>query len=226
MRALTSPSSFASSIRPFLSTSRITGTTSPFGVSTATPIWKYCLRTRLSPSADSEALNSGCCFSATTTAFSRKQSMVKRMPCFFASSVWTLRNSSSSVMSAWSFCVTCGMVTQLRCRFAPESFLMRESGWVVTAPNFAKSTCGSGSRLSPAPPSRAARARELALHVVLDVLLEHALLGSRALHARQVHAQLAREAPHRGARMRRAKPASSTCRREPGARRRAAAARA
>ena len=38
MRALTSPSSFASSMSPFLSTSRITGTTSPLGVSTATPM--------------------------------------------------------------------------------------------------------------------------------------------------------------------------------------------
>ena len=133
------------------------------------------------------------------------------MPCFFASSVWTLRNSSSSVMSASSCCVTCGMVTQLRCRFAPDSFLMRDSGCVVTGPNFAKSTCGSGSRLSPAPPSAAARARELGLHVILDVLLEHALLGSRALHARQDPRPVrARNAAPRGWRARCAKPASST----------------
>jgi hypothetical protein len=40
--------------------------------------------------------------------------MVKRMPCFFASSVWTFLNSSSSVMSASSFWVMWGIVTQLR----------------------------------------------------------------------------------------------------------------
>ncbi len=38
-RALRSPSSAASSMTPLRSTSRITGTTSPAGVSTATPMW-------------------------------------------------------------------------------------------------------------------------------------------------------------------------------------------
>ena len=31
-------------------------------------------------------------------------------------------------MSASSLLVTCGIMTQLRCRFAPEIFLMRDSG--------------------------------------------------------------------------------------------------
>ena len=38
MRSLTAPSSFAISSSPFLSASRITGTTRPFGVSTAMPM--------------------------------------------------------------------------------------------------------------------------------------------------------------------------------------------
>ena len=34
-------------------------------------------------------------------------------------------------MSASSLLVTCGIVTQLRCRFGPEIFLMRESGLLL-----------------------------------------------------------------------------------------------
>ena len=66
--------------RPCWSASRITGTTRPLGVSTAKPMWKYCFRTRLSPS--SEALNSGNCFSAATRALIRNASIVTLTPAF------------------------------------------------------------------------------------------------------------------------------------------------
>ena len=51
------PSPARSASTPFLSASLITGTTRPFGVSAAKPMWKYCLRIRFSPSSD--ALNVG-----------------------------------------------------------------------------------------------------------------------------------------------------------------------
>ena len=138
---------------PFLSQSRMTGTTSPFGVSAANPMWKYCFSTRLSPSR--EALNSGNFVSAATHAFIRKARMVNLTPAFsFSLLSWT-RNASRSVMSASSNCVTCGIITQLRARFAPEIFLMRESGFISTAPNFVKSTFGHGGRLSVPPPVNA-----------------------------------------------------------------------
>ena len=53
-------------------------------------------------------------------------------------------------MSASSCCVTCGIVTQLRCRFAAESLRMRCSGWISVGPNFAKSICGGAATDTPA----------------------------------------------------------------------------
>src|SRR5579863_1901062 len=61
-------------------------------------------------------------------------------------------------MSASSLFVTCGIMTQLRCRFAPEIFLMRDSGFGSIGPNFEKSTFGHGSRFSSPPPAGAAAA--------------------------------------------------------------------
>ncbi len=55
-------------------------------------------------------------------------------------------------MSASSNCVTCGIITQLRARFAPEIFLIRDNGFGSIAPNFVKSTEGHGNRLSWPPP--------------------------------------------------------------------------
>ena len=56
-------------------------------------------------------------------------------------------------MSASSWLVTCGIITQLRCRFAPPSLRMRDSSLRSTGPNFAKSTFGQGSRPGrPRPP--------------------------------------------------------------------------
>ncbi len=134
---------------PFLSQSRTTGTTSPFGVSAAKPRWKYFLSTRLSPS--SEALKSGNFFSAATHPFIRNASRVTLIPACSFSLLISTRSASRSVMSASSNCVTCGIITQLRARFAPEIFLMRGSGFTSTGPNFAKSTFGQGGRSRTAP---------------------------------------------------------------------------
>ena len=71
-----------------------------------------------------------------------------------------LRNSSSSVISASSCWVTCGIITQLRARFWPEIFLIRESSFTSTAPNLVKSTFGHGKRSKP-PPKEAAGAAAL-----------------------------------------------------------------
>ena len=119
-------------------------------MSAANPMWKYFFSTRLSPSSD--ALKSGNLRSAATDALIRNASIVILMPAFsFSLFIWT-RNASRSVMSASSNCVTCGIITQLRARLAPEIFLIRDSGFASIAPNFVKSTDGHGSRLSDPPP--------------------------------------------------------------------------
>ncbi|MNU74658.1 hypothetical protein D3C71_641640 [compost metagenome] len=146
-----SPVSCAICTTPFLSTSRMTGTTRPFGVSAAKPMLKYFFRVRFSPLASSEALNSGNCFSAAALALIRKASMVSLMPAFSFSLFSATRRASRSVMSACSNWVTCGIIAQLRARFAPEIFLMRDSGCTSTSPNLLKSTFGHGSRLRPPP---------------------------------------------------------------------------
>ena len=119
-------------------------------MSAAKPMWKYCFSTRLSPSSD--ALTSGNFLSADTLALIRNASIVTLIPAFSFSLLSATRNASRSVMSASSNCVTCGIITQFRARFAPEIFLIRESGRASTGPNFAKSTVGHGSRLSEPPP--------------------------------------------------------------------------
>ena len=125
----------------------MTGTTKPSGVSTAIPIWKYFFRIRLSPS--SEALKLGYFFNAATTAFIMKTSGVTLTS--LCSSASFLRNKSISVISASSFWVTCGIIAQLRARFAPEIFLMRDKGKDSIAPYLAKSTCGQGIKFKPEP---------------------------------------------------------------------------
>ncbi len=105
-------------------------------------------------------------------------------------------------MSASSNCVTCGIITQLRARFAPEIFLIRDSGFDSTGPNFAKSTVGHGSRLSAPPPVMPAPAAPAAapapdsacLTKLLHVLLQDATLRAGAGDAREVDAELAGEA--------------------------------
>src|SRR5690606_1412055 len=121
--------------------------------SAAKPMFTYCLCTSSSPS--SEALNCGNCLSATAQALSKKASKVNLVGALSAdralacSALSATRQASSSVMSASSWLVTWGMRTQLRCRLAPESFWMRESGWRSVGPYLAKSTLGQGSKLMP-----------------------------------------------------------------------------
>src|SRR5438045_3640437 len=172
---------------PFLSASLITGTTRPFGVSAAKPMWKYFFSTICSPS--SEALKSGNCFSAATLALMRNASIVTLMPAFSFSLLSCTRNASRSVMSASSWLVTCGITTQLRCRFAPLIFLMRDRSLRSMGPNFVKSTCGPGSgrrrrRSRPAGPFQHHQRRALA-HLVAELdpdLLHHAGIRRRNLH--------------------------------------------
>ena len=95
-----SPISLAISATPFWSALRITGTTSPWGVSAAKPMCQYFFRIRLSPS--SEALNSGNFFSVATAALIMNASMLTLTPDFsFSLLNWT-RKASRSVMSASS----------------------------------------------------------------------------------------------------------------------------
>src|SRR6266550_5787507 len=46
----------------------------------------------------------------------------------------------------------CGIITQLRWRFAPEIFLIRDKGFDSIGPNLAKSTLGQGRRSTPLTP--------------------------------------------------------------------------
>ncbi|CKS71999.1 Uncharacterised protein [Mycobacterium tuberculosis] len=112
-------------------------------------------------------LNSGNFFSAATTALMTKASIVTLTPDFSFSLLVETRKASSSVMSASSLLVTCGIITQLRCRLAPLSFLMRERSLRSTVPNLVKSTFGHGMRPraapSPAPPAGALAAEALVL---------------------------------------------------------------
>src|SRR4051794_12071459 len=78
--------------------------------------------------------------------------MVSFLPAFSFSLFSCTRNASRSVMSASSWLVTCGIITQLRCRLAALIFLMRAIGLRSTGPNLAKSTLGHGSRPSASPP--------------------------------------------------------------------------
>ncbi len=75
-------SSAASSKISFSSQSRITGTTSPLGVSTAMPIWNNFFITRFSPDSSNEALKNGNSYSAATLALIRNTSGVSLNPLF------------------------------------------------------------------------------------------------------------------------------------------------
>src|SRR6266545_4170275 len=102
-------SSRCSSTSGFRSTSRITGTIRPRSVATATPRWQYRLRIS-SPAAGSRlALNCGCSWSASAAAFRRKLVRVSVRPRPRAASTLRRMIASSSVTSARSKCVTCGI---------------------------------------------------------------------------------------------------------------------
>ena len=102
--ALISINSAEISMMPFLSTSRTTGTTSPFGVSTAIPIWIYFFITKASPDSDNDELNVGNAFNASATAFIINTSGVILIPSLrlAAISFCSFLNASSSVISASS----------------------------------------------------------------------------------------------------------------------------
>src|SRR6185312_3316005 len=126
-----------------------TGTTSPLGVSAANPMWMYFFKIRLVPLGSSDELNSGNGCSALTQARMMKARGVSLMPASWAVCFMRPRSASSSVMSASSNCVTCGMFTQLACRRGPEIFCMRDSALVSTGPNCAKSTTGTAGSAPP-----------------------------------------------------------------------------
>src|SRR5579864_8256187 len=141
------------------SASRTTGTTSPLGVSAAKPRCRYLRTMRLAPSGASAVLKRGNSCSALTQARMMKASGVSFTPAACALSLRLARSCSSSVMSASSNCVTCGMLTQLACRRDPEMRWMRDSGSSAVGPNCAKSTGGtSGSAGRAAAPPAAAPA--------------------------------------------------------------------
>ena len=158
--------SWVSATQSFSCTSRTTGTTSPLGVSTAMPMLTYFLRTTFFSSLDSDEFICGNCCSAVATAFITKTSRVNLMPDSFSASAALsfLRSASRSVTSTSSHCVTWGMRTQFRCRFAPVSFLILVSFCSSVSPNWPKSTSGQGSSpsASPAPPP-ASRMRSASL---------------------------------------------------------------
>ena len=131
-----------------------------------------------------------------------KASGVSRTPSCVALPFNATRAISKSVMSASSCCVTCGMLSQLACRRAPEIRWMRDSGLSSTAPNFAKSTSGTlGSADTGAGGARTGAVR-MALHMRFHILLSDAPLRPGALDLAEIRAELAREFAHRRARVR------------------------
>ena len=111
-----------------------------------------------------------------TSAFSSSATIVSFTPDLAFSSFVRLRNASSSVMSASSLWVTCGIITQLRCSTGPLMRLIRDSGTRSTSPNFSKSTFGQGEACQAAdrgaPAGAAAGAAGASPRRRLDVGLE------------------------------------------------------
>ena len=90
----------------------------------------------------------GNSFSVATHATTRNATIVTFTSC---SALSRLRHASSSVMSASSLCVTCGIITQLRARFGAAIFWIRVRGTRSIGPYFAKSTDGQGASERPKP---------------------------------------------------------------------------
>ena len=125
------------------------------------------------------------------------------MPCAFASSDCDLRKASSSVMSASSFCVTCGMLSQLRCRKAPGQLPDARQRLRLDGAELREIDRRHRRQIeTQAAACGASRTRELRFHVGLHVFLQDALLGTAAFDFRQIDAELARETAHRRARVR------------------------
>ncbi len=139
-------------------TSRITGTASPCGVSTAIPTCTYCLNTSCAPSGCSEALKRGCSRNARATATSRNASGVSLLLRCCISGLRPERKASRSVTSAKSNCVTCGTLSQLRSMLPTVAFWKLLRATVSTGPNAAKSTSGiDGSAVAALAGAEASR---------------------------------------------------------------------
>ena len=93
-------------------------------------------------------------------------------------------------MSASSWWVTCGIITQLRARSGPDILLIRESSTRSIGPNFANSSCRPRRQIQTQTGptgrsgSRCARGSgRTAIHKCLDVLLGDPALAAAAGHA-------------------------------------------
>ena len=148
----------------FRSTSRITGTSRPFSVSTAMPMWTYFLRTTSSLAMSIDALNCGNTLSADATTFSAIAVIVSLPPAASTRLAYFCRSASRSVMSALSPCVTCGTVDHA---VAMRSAVLRRTariGWRSTSPHLLKSGRATARAEPGAAPLMMLRA--LCLHVV------------------------------------------------------------
>ena len=115
-------------------------------------------------------------------------------------------------MSASSWCVTCGIITQLRARFGPLIFWIRVSGWRSTSPKRSKSTFGHGARSRPATSAPAApRGRRAPRRCGLTSSLVIRPLRPVPRIVAQVDAELARQAAHGGRGVRRAPSPVPAC---------------
>ena len=160
------------------------------------------LRISASFSGFSEALNSGCCRSAETRGLDQEGQQRDAVALLLARGVELLAIRSGSVMSASSLMGDVGHVEPGPVQMRPEIFLIRASGRVSTGPNFEKSTAGiSGMPMPPDRAGAAAGARCAAAEMALHVLLGDAALLAGALDRGEIDAELAGDAPHRGARM-------------------------
>ena len=126
--------------------------------------------------------------------------MVILIPAFSYSLFSVTRNASRRVMSASSNCVTCGIITQLRARLAPEIFRIRDSGTASIGPELReirrrprqKVECAGTRRRCCRTCRRTRAACERALDERLHVVLEDASLGPAACDTRKIGTEFAR----------------------------------
>ena len=177
----------------FRSASRITGTSRPRSVSTATPMFTYFLTMISSAAMSIDALNCGNTWSAAATTFTAIAVTVRLPPAASTCFAYFLRSSSSPVMSARSHCVTCGIVAQAALRCSAVLRRTARIGCRSTSPQRLK----SGSAARHVPLAQVAGGGDQTLRVALDVLDRDAPVGPGALHFADLDAELARHPPHR-----------------------------
>ena len=130
----------------FWSASRMTGTSRPRSVSTATPMLTYFLR-MISPAAMSiDALNCGNTRSAAATTLTAIAVTVRLPPAASTCFAYFLRSSSRPVMSARSNCVTCGIVAHAALRCSAVLRRTARIGCRSTSPQRVKSGSGTAAR--------------------------------------------------------------------------------